>query len=81
MALFSKPSYLFDPDKYPAKTNHSDTLYQEAFAELAAGLVARDKEWAIQQLTELELKGRKVADLKIHEIKLPEPNPEPEQEV
>jgi hypothetical protein len=53
----------------PAKTNHSDTLYQAAFAELAAGLVNNDKEWAIQQLTELELKGRKVTDLKIHEIK------------
>jgi hypothetical protein len=26
-------------------------------------------EWAIQQLTELELKGRKVADLEIHKIK------------
>ena len=53
----------------PAKTNRSDTQYQEAFAELAAGLVNNDKEWAIQQLTELELKGRKVTDLKIHEIK------------
>jgi hypothetical protein len=50
------------------KPKHSDTLYQTAFAELAAGLVSNDKEWAIQQLTELELKGRKVKDLKIHEI-------------
>jgi hypothetical protein len=52
-----------------AKTNHSDTQYQAALAELAVGLVNNDKEWAIQQLTELELKGRKVTDLKIHEIK------------
>ena len=53
----------------PKITGQSHALYQKAFAELAAGLVRNDKEWAIQQLAEMELRGLKVPEIEIQEIK------------
>ena len=52
-------------------TNVNQTIPEDlikSLRELSLGLIPRDKEWAIKQLTQLRLRGIKIPELKIEKI-------------